>query len=337
MSCAVSRPTGVARRDPTTATQGASGGGRDPRSHSVAGGAWRCSSRSGQAAAPLSNRVAIGSGDHARRRLAAEAERFADVALPHLGGAAQVGDGARNPKHAEEAACTQLHALAGKGQQPRGRRRCAGGVLQRGAVQRGIARAPLDARVAGRLTRARRANALPHRRRRLSGPAVEELAEPLPGNVDHQVDPIADGTAQAAGVFAESARRAAATGLVAEVTAGARVGGRDEGEVGGEVNGAARPDHDHGAFLERLAQCLEVAPREFADLIEEQHAAMSEADLSRAREPAATPDQPRPRYRMVRGAKGWPRHGGRALAQRAAQRVQRGDLNRLIAVEIREQ
>ncbi len=58
MSWAVSMPPGVARREPTTATHGASGGGSVPRTHSAAGGVSRCSRRSGQPGAPLSSREA---------------------------------------------------------------------------------------------------------------------------------------------------------------------------------------------------------------------------------------------------------------------------------------
>ena len=49
--------------------------------------------------------------------------------------------------------------------------------------------------------------------------------------------------------------------------------------------------HADGALLERLAQRLEVAARELADLVEEEHAAVREADLTGPGQPAAAADE----------------------------------------------
>ena len=93
----------------------------------------------------------------------------------------------------------------------------------------------------------------------------------------------------------------------------------------------------HGTFLEGLAQGLEMLAREFTELVEEQDASMREADLARLGEARAAADQPGSGDAVVWGAKWGPQRGRRAFAQRPAQRVDRGHLERRVGREVRKQ
>jgi hypothetical protein len=64
------------------------------------------------------------------------------------------------------------------------------------------------------------------------------------------------------------------------VTTGARVGRRDENEIGREHDGAARSHHADLARLERLPKRFQVASGERADLVEEENPMVSEAVLT---------------------------------------------------------
>ena len=83
------------------------------------------------------------------------------------------------------------------------------------------------------------------------------------------------------------------------------------------------------ALLERLAQRVERARRELAELVEEQHAAVRERDLAGAGSAAAAADERGDRCRVVRGAE----RRARATSARVASpgdRVDARDLERLV-------
>ena len=78
-------------------------------------------------------------------------------------------------------------------------------------------------------------------------------------------------------------------------------------------------------------------PREFAELVEEEDAAMREADLARLSESAAATNQAGSRDAVVRRAKRGPQRGGRAFAERASKRVDRRHLERGVEPEVRQE
>ena len=91
------------------------------------------------------------------------------------------------------------------------------------------------------------------------------------------------------------------------------------------------------ALLERLAQGFEVTARELADLVEEEDPVVSQADLTGARQPAATTHQAGARHGVMGCTEGRAGRGRRALSQCAAQGVESGHLQRLLVVEVGEQ
>ena len=89
------------------------------------------------------------------------------------------------------------------------------------------------------------------------------------------------------------------------------------------------------AVLERLAQGLEHRPVELGELVEQQHAVMGKADLARTR-PRPTADDRGGRRGVMRRAEGRPIDEGTALRQDACDRVDAGDLERLVGCQRRE-
>jgi len=113
------------------------------------------------------------------------------------------------------------------------------------------------------------------------------------------------------------------------VAAGAGVHRADEHHLGRERHRALRPADHHRAVLQRLAQHFQAILAELGQLVEEQHAAVRQRDLTRAR-PASPADEPGVRDGVVRGAEGALAHQRRFGGQQAGHGVDLGRLQRLL-------
>ena len=156
---------------------------------------------------------------------------------------------------------------------------------------------------------ARREDAVTHVRRRLAA----FITQPLEGyarNVNAQVNAIEYRTGKPAAIALDLIRKAGALAFgVAPESAGARVHRSDEDESRGVRRGAAGPRDRDGVFLQRLAKRIEHASGELRDLVQEQGAAMSQADFTRAWRRAAA-DERKVRCGVMRCAE-WPRREDR--------------------------
>ena len=114
----------------------------------------------------------------------------------------------------------------------------------------------------------------------------------------------------------------------------ARIGARDEQEVGGELERSRRAADADDPLFERLAQAFEHADRELGQLVEEQRAAVRERDLARSHARAAAADERDARRAVVRRAE---RRSGLQRRDRArpGRRVDARDLERGVAIERR--
>ncbi len=175
-----------------------------------------------------------------------------------------------------------------------------------------------------------------HLGRTLALPGPRELLAGDGGDVDVQVDAVQDGAGDAAPVAKQLLvpAQAGAAG-VAQEAARARVHGGDQLELGRVVDGAARPGEDHVPLLERLAQGLEDVAPELGQLVEEEHAAVGERDLSGARR-GGPAHQAGVRDGVVRRAEG-ALDEEPPLPEQAGHAVDRGGLERLVTAERREQ
>ena len=181
--------------------------------------------------------------------------------------------------------------------QQRGRRRRRGAAALQGAVFQ----ARVGAALALQLALPRRDNpGLDLRAGFALAPGAEQFGRR--GRLDQHLD--IDAIEQRAGhpaLVAAHLVLAAAAGLagVAVMPAGTRVHGRDQLEPGREL-GLARGPGDHDATgLQRLAQHFEYPPVEFGQLVQEQHAVVSQRYFARGGS-AATADQGRRRSRVMR-------------------------------------
>jgi hypothetical protein len=102
------------------------------------------------------------------------------------------------------------------------------------------------------------------------GGAVEDFRRDRP-HFDEEVEAVEERTGQSTAVRLKSSGRTSARQLgVGEVAAGARVGGRDEEDVGGEDGRVSRPtDADH-PLLQWLSKRLQCGTRELRELIQKQ-------------------------------------------------------------------
>ena len=131
--------------------------------------------------------------------------------------------------------------------------------------------------------------------------------------------------------------RRAATGphLVAEVAARARVHRANQHEPRRECNGSHGARDPHRAFLERLAQHFQDVPAELRHLVEEEHALVRQADLTRPRRLTAA-DERDIGDRVVRRAKRPFGHEPGAAGEEAGDRMDRRDLERLLERQRRQ-
>ena len=90
---------------------------------------------------------------------------------------------------------------------------------------------------------------------------------------------------------------------ISKMAATAGVAGGDQGEAGRKGEPGLSPDDGDDAVLERLAQRFQRVAPELGQFVEEQHAAVSEADLSGARHGAApiSPDDETPACGLRKG------------------------------------
>ena len=124
-------------------------------------------------------------------------------------------------------------------------------------------------------------------------------------NFDVQIDAIEQRSAHFAQVALDDRAGAAAFARrIGEVSAGARIHGGDQNEVGGKGQrhvGARQRDR---GFFQRLAQHLQNVARELGQLIQEQNAVVRQADFARTRRSGAAADQSGVRDGVMRRAKG---------------------------------
>jgi len=113
----------------------------------------------------------------------------------------------------------------------------------------------------------------------------EKFERPCRLELADQVDAIQQRSAQPALIAA--ARTLVARAVLARACAGARVAGSDEHDRGGEAERALPAGDVDLARLERLAERLQRGSRELRELVEEQHAAVSEGYLPRPRRRSA--------------------------------------------------
>src|SRR6185295_1148633 len=99
-------------------------------------------------------------------------------------------------------------------------------------------------------------------------------------DVNAEVDPVEHRTGQLPAVTLDLVRKASALafGITPEATR-TRVHRRHEDEPRGIRRRTACARDRDGALLERLAERVEDAPREFGDLIQKERATVSEADF----------------------------------------------------------
>ena len=225
------------------------------------------------------------------------------MGAPDRGRGFQVGDGLGHLHHPVASPGAETQALVGAVEQG-----CCGGLehAQAAQVTRVHVRVGIDPR-AGEAVQLARASEL-HPGANDGGGLAQASVATLPRrnarHLEPQVDTVEQRTAEARAVLAQTVRRAGALlAPVAQVAARARVHGRDEHDAGRERDRGQTPADRHLAVLQRLPQAFEGGETELRKLVEEQHAEMSETDLSGARGAAAA-DQPRRRDRVMRGPKG---------------------------------
>ncbi len=122
---------------------------------------------------------------------------------------------------------------------------------------------------------------------------------------------------------------------IAVETAGARVAGAHQQGPRREARAHHRPGHVDATLLQRLPQRVEGRRGEGADLVEEQHAVMGEADLPGPRE-APPADQPGGGDRVVGRAEGAPHDERAPGVEQAGDRVDARDLDGLFEPQGRQ-
>jgi len=130
----------------------------------------------------------------------------------------------------------------------------------------------------------------PHALRTLRMAVSPQLFKIHPGHLYLQVHPIQEGTADAAQIFLDLQRGAAAFLVGPIKTTGAGITGRDQREisrVGGSGLGAGHGDY---FILQGLTQGFQYVPAEFRKFIHEEHPVLGQADLARTRYAPAADD-----------------------------------------------
>ena len=156
-----------------------------------------------------------------------------------------------------------------------------------------------------------------------------ELLEGDAGYVDVEVDAVEEGAADAA-LVALNGRHGAGAGFafVAVEAAGTGVHGGHEHEVGGEGEGAGGAADGDDFVFEGLAQAFEVFGTELGQLVEEEDAAVGEADLAGAGHGSAA-DQAGVADGVMGGAERAGADEGAGAVELAGDRVDAGDFEGL--------
>ena len=262
----------------------------------------------------------------------AEAERLADVVVldPVAGG--QVGDRAGDAEGAVEAAGAQPQAVDRRDPRAPGGRSERAPLDQVGGGQPGVLAA-----VAAALERPGGEHPAADLGGGLGGGRPGQLAGGEPLDLHVEVDPVEQRARQPGGVAVQVGQAAAAgEPRVAQVPARAGIGRRHQGEAGREADAGHRPDHRHRPVLQRLAERLAGRPGELGQLVEEEHPMVGQADLAGAGDVAAA-DQAGDRDGVVGGPERPRRDQAGARAEEPGRREHPGDLERLVALQRRQQ
>ena len=172
-------------------------------------------------------------------------------------------------------------------------------------------------------------DARPDGRRWFPAAFVAELLERDAGHFDVDVNTIQQRAGQALLVAADH-HRAARAGVfgVAPVTARTRILRADQHEIRREGQAALRAADGDDPVLQRLAQHLQAMLPELRHLVQEEHAAVRQADLAGPR-PLPAADQPGVRDGVVRRAEGPVADQRDVAGQHAGDGVDARDVQRL--------
>ena len=155
-------------------------------------------------------------------------------------------------------------------------------------------------------------------------------------DLDDNVDAVEQRPGDAREIIVDGGRRAgAAPGGVAVPAAAAGVHRADELKLAGKARRARRAGNGHHAVLKRLAHDLQRFLAELRQFVEKQHALVCERNFARPRYGAAA-RQAGGGDRVVRAAERPPAHQRLLLGQKAHDRVDLRDLQRLLAGHIRQ-
>lgn len=150
-----------------------------------------------------------------------------------------------------------------------------------------------------------------------------------------QIDTVEQRPGQSLQMASAGLRQALA--LVRRQRARARVGGEHELESGGVAHRAATSVQHHRPRLERLAQRVERARREFVGLVEEQHPAVRDRHGAGPGEVGTATDQRGDRRGVVRRLQRRPADEACAVPEQAGDRMDRRDFERLGIGQRRQQ
>ena len=192
------------------------------------------------------------------------------------------------------------------------------------------------ARVPRDLPRARDDDARADGRRRLAAGGIAERVDRQRRHVDGEIEPIAQRPRQAIAIAPEEHRRAAALArrIVGE-PARARVHRADEHEARRKDRRARRARDRHAPLLERLTQHLQDMAAELQHLVEKEDAVVREAHFAGPRLRAAAHER-RVRDGVMRRAERPRRLQSSAGAQESGDRMDRGDLERFVERQRRQ-
>ena len=151
-----------------------------------------------------------------------------------------------------------------------------------------------------------------------------------------EIDPITEWSREPTPIALDRLWRAATFPRgIASVPTGTGIHRRGEHEAGGKDGGPGGARDPDGAFLEWLSQRVEHVSREFRGLVEEEHAVVRETDLAGPRAGAAA-DECHIGGGVMRGPEGWGGQQTRTRGQEPRDRMDGGDLERVVKGERRQ-
>ncbi len=167
--------------------------------------------------------------------------------------------------------------------------------------------------------------------------AVAPVVRAQRRQVAHDVDAVRDRPGDPGAVVAPLHLLTGAgvrRGLRAVVAAGARVAGEHEHAARGQPHRLVAAGDGDLAALQGLAQRLDHVGPEQRELVEEEHSPMGPAELAGTHLAAAAAEQARLARVVVRGGERRPHQHPVAGLERPGERVDRGELERLLAGEV---